>query len=94
MAEEQIIESKLTKEVKKRGGLCLKFISPNYAGVPDRLVLLAIAKIAFVEVKALGKKPRRLQIKRHKELRQLGFKVYVLDNVDDIGGIINDLLST
>jgi hypothetical protein len=94
MAEEQIIESKLTKEVKKRGGLCLKFISPNYAGVPDRLILLPIAKIAFVEVKAPGKKPRRLQIKRHEELRQLGFKVYVLDNVDDIGGIIDDLSST
>ena len=94
MAEEQIIESKLTKEVKKRGGLCLKFISPNYAGVPDRLILLVIAKIAFVEVKAPGKKPRRLQIKRHEELRQLGFRVYVLDNVDDIGGIIDDLSST
>ena len=94
MAEEQIIESKLTKEVKKRGGLCLKFISPNYAGVPDRLILLAITKIAFVEVKAPGKKPQRLQIKRHEELRQLGFKVYVLDNVDDIGGIIDDLSST
>jgi hypothetical protein len=72
----------------------LKFISPNYAGVPDRLILLAIAKIAFVEVKAPGKKPRKLQIKRHEELRQLGFKVYVLDNIDDIGGIIDDLSST
>lgn len=88
---ESAIEAKLVKEVKKRGGLCLKFVSPSYAGVPDRLILLAFAKIAFVEVKAPGKKPRPLQLKRHKELRALGFRVYVLDDPKQIGGIIDEI---
>ena len=35
MAKEKMIETKLCKAVKAVGGLCLKFVSPSYAGVPD-----------------------------------------------------------
>ena len=38
------------------------------------------------------KKPRTIQTVRHKQLRQLGFKVYVLDNKEQIGGIIDDII--
>ena len=37
---EKVIEHKLLTEVKKIGGLALKFVSPGYDGVPDRIVLL------------------------------------------------------
>lgn len=89
MYTEKQIEQKLVMKVKQSGGVALKFISPGNAGVPDRLVLIAYGKIGFVEVKAPKKKPRALQIKRHKNLRDLGFKVFVLDNVDKIDEIIN-----
>lgn len=94
MAEEAKIEEKLVKAVKKAGGLCLKLVSPGYVGVPDRIVLVAIGKIGFVEVKAPGKKPRKIQIKRHRELRTLGFNTYVLDDVNQIGGIIDAIRTT
>lgn len=94
MAEESQIEKKLIKAVKASGGVALKFISPGKAGYPDRLILIAYGHIAFVEVKAPGKKPRKLQLARHKELRNLGFKVYVLDDEEKIGGIINDIKSS
>ena len=94
MAEERNIEKALVTEVKKRGGLALKFISPGFSGVPDRLVLIAIGHIGFVEVKAKGEKPRRLQIKRHEKLRSLGFKTYVLDDQSKIGEILDDIQST
>lgn len=94
MAKELEIEKKLISEVKKIGGLALKFVSPGYAGMPDRLLLVAKGKIAFVEVKAPHKKPRPLQLVRHKELQKLGFKVYVLDDESKIGGIISDIQST
>ena len=58
---EQQIEKKLVEKVKQVGGMALKFVSPGNSGVPDRLVLIAIGKIAFVEVKAPGEKPRPLQ---------------------------------
>ena len=88
---EKCIEQKLTLMVKKRGGICPKWVSPGFDGVPDRIVLLPVGRIAFVEVKALGKKPRPLQIARHKLLTRLGFKVYILDAEEQIGGILDEI---
>jgi hypothetical protein len=92
MREKQI-EKKLIMEVKKRGGICPKWVSPGFDGVPDRIVLLPHGKFAFVEVKAPGEKPRPLQVSRHKLLRRLGFRVYVLDNESEIGGMIDEIQS-
>lgn len=91
---EKEIEHKLTQEVKKQGGICPKFVSPGFDGMPDRIILLPDGKSAFAEVKSPSKKPRALQITRHKLLRDLGFKVYVLDDESQIGGIINDIQSS
>lgn len=49
--EEKKIEQKLCKEVKKNGGIALKFVSPGFDGMPDRLILIAIGHMAFVEEK-------------------------------------------
>ena len=94
MNTESKIEAKLVKEVQKAGGKALKFISPGYVGDPDRLILISYGKIGFVEVKAPNEKPRKIQLKRHKELRDLGFKIYVLDDENQIGGIINEIRTT
>ena len=88
---EQRIEQKLVKAVKAAGGLCLKFVSPGMAGMPDRIVLLPGGRIGFVEVKAPGKVPRPLQAARHAQLRKLGFKVYVLDDPAQIPDILKRL---
>ena len=88
---EKTIEKKLADAVKSRGGLAPKFTSPGFDGMPDRIVLLPGSRIAFVEVKAPGKAPRPLQEARHRLLRQLGFKVYVLDGEDQIGGILDEI---
>ena len=94
MANESKIEGKLVKAVKKAGGMALKLVSPGYVGVPDRLILIALCKIGFVEVKAPHEKPRKIQLKRHRELEALGFKVYVLDDESQIGGIIDAIRTT
>ena len=90
MREKQI-ENKLATEAKKLGGIALKFVSPSFAGMPDRLVLMPDGHIAFVELKALGKKPRPLQLARHQLLRSLGFRVYVIDSVEQIGGMLDEI---
>ena len=90
MREKQI-ENKLASEVKKAGGIALKFVSPSFDGMPDRLVLLPDGHIAFVELKAPGKKPRPLQLARHRLLRSLGFQVYVIDSVEQIGGMLDEV---
>lgn len=91
---EKLIEQKLVQAVRKSGGLCLKFVSPNFDGMPDRLILLPNGIIAFAELKAPGKKPRPLQIARHKTLMNLGFRVYVIDSVEQIGEILDDIQSS
>ncbi len=93
MREKQI-EQKLVQSVRKSGGMCLKFVSPNFDGMPDRLILLPGGKIAFAELKAPGKKPRPLQLARHKSLMKLGFRVYVIDSVEQIGVILDEIQST
>lgn len=91
---EKQIEHKLTLAVKKAGGIAPKFVSPSFDGMPDRLVLLPDGVIAFVELKAPCKKPRPLQVARHRLLRSLGFRVYVIDSTEQIGGMLDELLST
>mgnify|MGYP000183513085 FL=1 len=86
---EVTIEKKLIAAVKKMGGICPKWVSPGFDGMPDRIVLLPKGRIGFVEVKAPGEKPRPLQIARHQLLQRLGFRVFVLDDPQQIGGILD-----
>jgi len=88
---EKALERKLSKAIKAAGGIAPKLICPGFDGMPDRLVLLPEGKIAFVEVKAPGMKPRPLQEARHGLLRRLGFKVYVLADEKQIQEIIHKL---
>ena len=88
---EKNIEQKLVKAVKKRGGMALKFISPGLDGVPDRIVLLPMGRIAFVELKAPGRKMRPLQVRRKRQLEALGFLVYCVDRVEEIGGMLDEI---
>lgn len=88
---EKFIEQKLVTAVKARGGIAPKFVSPGFAGMPDRLVLLPHGVCAFVELKAPGMHPRALQMARHRMLKELGFRVYVIDGIEQIGGILDEI---
>ncbi len=90
MREKQI-EQKLVRAVRTAGGICPKWVSPGFDGVPDRLVLLPGGRIAFAEVKAPGRKPRPIQSARHRLLRRLGFRVYVIDSGDRIDAMIGEM---
>ena len=91
---EKEVEQKLVKAVKFAGGFCIKFTSPGFDGVPDRLVLMPCGRMAFIELKAPGKTPRALQLKRKRQLERLGFRVYVVDGVEQIGGVLREIQST
>ena len=54
----------------------MKFVSPNFSGVPDRMILLPGGRIIFAELKAPGQKARKLQLRVHQMLRELGFEVF------------------
>ena len=71
----------------------MKFTCPGMDGVPDRLLLLPFGKCAFVELKAPGKKPRPLQIRRMKQIIALGIPCYVIDAKEQIGGVLDAISS-
>lgn len=88
---ERTLELKLVKETRKRGGVALKFVSPSFSGMPDRLVLLPHQVMGFVEVKAPEEKPRPLQKSRHAMLREMGFPVFVLADPEEIPSILDKI---
>ena len=88
---EKTIEYKLKSAVKNLGGIAFKFTAPGINGVPDRLVLLPHGKSAFIELKAPGRKMRPMQIRRKRQLEQLGFLVYCIDSVEQIGGVLDEI---
>lgn len=90
MREKQV-EQRLVKAVKTAGGICPKLVSPGMDGMPDRMALLPGGRIGFVEVKAPGKEPRPLQKLRHRTLKNLGFKVFILDDLEQIYSIIDEI---
>ena len=88
---EKIIERKLVEAVKKMGGIAPKFVSPGLDGVPDRIILLPMARIAFAEIKAPGEKMRPLQVRRKRQLEQLGFSVYCVDSIEEIEKVLTEI---
>lgn len=75
---ESSIEAQLRRRIKSevRGALCLKFVSPGYTGVPDRLILLPNGRVVFAELKAPKKTERPRQRFVQSRLRKMGFIVF------------------
>lgn len=82
---ESEVEKKLCKRVKDElHGRAFKFVSPGQNGVPDRIVLIPMGRIYFVETKAPGKKLRRLQEWVVNLIRSLGFEVLRIDTLEKV----------
>lgn len=79
---EKYIERALVKHVETQGGLCIKLLTNHFLGLPDRMILLPGGKILFAELKSKGQKPRKIQEVVHNKLRTLGFRVLVIDDVE------------
>jgi hypothetical protein len=88
---EKYIEQKLVKTVKEMGGISPKLVSLGLDGMPDRLVLLPMGRITFIEVKAPGKKMRPLQVRRKRQLEALGFLVYCIDGLEQIDEVLKEM---
>lgn len=82
---EREIEAKLREMVKRQGGLCLKWVCPGWAGVPDRILLLPGGRIVFVELKRpKGGKLSSRQVWWGDKLISLGFPYRVVWNEQDV----------
>ena len=90
---ERNIEKYLVNKVKSLGGLALKWVSPGYVGVPDRIVLLPNGKMFFVECKDKDGRLSPVQAARIKKLESLGSRVFVINSKEQIEKILEEVIS-
>lgn len=89
---EKEVEQYLCKKVKKElQGIAFKFVSPGFNGVPDRIVLVPMGRIYFVELKAPGKKLRKLQKWVCDLIRGLGFVVLEIDTKEKVEAFVREV---
>lgn len=91
-----MLESSLEARMKKRvkalghGARCLKFVSPGFSGVPDRIILLPGGHVIFVEMKRPKETERKRQEYVQGLLRNLGFEVFSsVNTMDRISEVID-----
>lgn len=88
---EKLIERKLVEKCKESGVLCIKLLTYQFIGLPDRMCLFPGGIVVFVELKTTGEKPRKIQINIHNKLRKLGFRVEVIDSVEKAQQLMDEL---
>jgi VRR-NUC domain len=73
------------------GHVCMKFVSPGFPGVPDRIVLTSTGRVLFIEFKAPGAKPRRTQPAVIRMLREMGHRVEIVDTFAQIDKLLREV---
>ena len=90
---EKQIEKYLVKKIKAEKGLCLKFESPGYTGVPDRIIILKNKPVAFVELKRpVGGRYSARQKLVERDFNRLGQKVYKVKNNEEVDKLVEELV--
>lgn len=83
MTPEGKIVEYLKRRTKSLGGSTRKVAWVGHTGAPDQLVLLpGIA--AFIECKAPGKKPTKVQEREINKLKASGLEVFVVDSEQSV----------
>lgn len=85
---EKFLEKELKRRIEEQGGLCIKFLPFNTAGLPDRIVLIS-GLVFFVELKSKGKKLRPVQRIVHKMFLDVGHSVWVVDSEETLEDVLN-----
>lgn len=77
---ESAVQRKIIERHQKKGWLVVKLLQTTLNGIPD-LLLLRNGVTVFIECKRPGVKTAEpLQVYRHRQLRDLGFDVYLTDD--------------
>ena len=85
---ESNIEKQFCQGVKRRGGMALKWVSPGFRGVPDRIVVCK-GEVLFVEFKAPGKSLSKLQKIAHAKLAAQGVRPLVISSIEEVIDFFN-----
>jgi len=87
---EKYIEQKFVMGVKALGGRAYKFVSPGNSGMPDRLCVLPVNRIIFVELKQPSGRLSKLQKIQQDKLKSLGCDVRNLWSAEDVENFLRE----
>jgi len=85
---ESVIEKKVCDYAKTLNWDHYKFVTPGRRAAPDR-ILVRSGFAFFIEFKASGEKATEHQIWFHQKLRNKGFNVFVIDDVEKGKRLLN-----
>lgn len=89
---ESTLERRIGLFCKAHGLIYYKFSSPGRRGVPDRMIVGPGQKVMFLEIKAPGKKPTKLQLHEIAKLKENGFVAEWVDNLFDALELIHQTM--
>lgn len=89
---EKEIEVRLVREVKKRKGLCFKFVSPGNPGVPDRIVITPDGRVIFVELKTEIGRLAKIQKWQIENMRKHGADIRVVKGWDEAKKFLEEVM--
>lgn len=89
---EKEVEGRMVRMVKERGGLCLKFVSPNNPGVPDRIIITPEGRVVFVELKTETGRLANIQKWQIDEMKKRGADVRVVNGWPAARALVEEVL--
>lgn len=92
---EHKVEAYLREQVKARGGIARKWISPGHDGVTDEIVRLPhwpVGMVIAVEVKTVDGKLSSVQEREHARLRDAGVIVYTVYGEEGVDEFLKEWL--
>ena len=89
--KESQIERRLVEGVKRLGGMCLKFVSPGTLGVPDRIIITAIGRVIFVELKTETGRLTKIQRYVIGEMQKRGADARVVKGIDEVKELLAEI---
>ena len=87
---EKLLEKKLALRIKRMKGWSFKLWPVSVTGLPDRICLLPGGRLFFAEIKTTGEKTRPIQDVIIKKIRDLGFRVEIIDTSEQIKNILSE----
>ena len=88
---EKDIEAWMTDQVKKLGGMSLKFVSPGNPGVPDRIYIFPEGKVYFVELKKELGRLSGIQKWQRERFLKMGCRFYVVKGMESAKNFVKEL---
>ncbi len=89
---EKEIERRMVQMVKRRGGLCYKFVSPSNPGVPDRIIITPTGRVVFVELKTEIGRLSNIQKWQRAEMQKRGADVRVVKGWDAAKALVEEVM--